>query len=169
MKTKIHSYNVYLDGTKLLGISEEVTLPDFDALTETVSGAGVLGEIDEPVLGRFGAAEIEIPFRTLSEQMWKLADMQKSINVTLRASTQAITETDMTTDFVPSRIVIKGKNKGFTNGKMKAGEGTAPTMKLEIVYILIEENQKPRFELDKLNFVYAVNGKDLLAKVKSQI
>ena len=29
LSTKINSYNVYLDGKKLIGVSDEVTLPDF--------------------------------------------------------------------------------------------------------------------------------------------
>ena len=50
MNTKVNLYNGYLDGTKMVGLTDEVSLPDFDALTETLSGAGILGEIDEPTL-----------------------------------------------------------------------------------------------------------------------
>ena len=39
----------------------------------------------------------------------------------------------------------------------------------EILYILIEVNKKKKFELDKLNFVFKVNGTDLLKKVRSQV
>lgn len=166
--TKINAYNVYLDGKKLIGVSDEVTLPDFEALTETLSGAGILGEIDEPLLGHFGASEIEIPFRTLNNDMFKLANMQSAISLTLRMSTQTIDEAKMSTDFLPSRIVIKGKNKALTGGKVKQGSGTGSSLKVEILYILIEVNKKPKFELDKLNFVYKVDGKDLLKKVRAQ-
>lgn len=48
--SKINSFNVYKDGTKLVGISDEVTLPDFESLTETLSGPGILGEVDDPTL-----------------------------------------------------------------------------------------------------------------------
>ena len=58
MLTKINAYNDYLDGKKNIGISDEVTLPDLEALTETLSGAGILGEIDEPLLGHYKASEI---------------------------------------------------------------------------------------------------------------
>lgn len=167
--TKINAYNVYLDGKKLIGVSDEVTLPDFEALTETLSGAGILGEIDEPLLGHFGASEIEIPFRTLNNDMFKLANMQSAISLTLRMSTQTIDEAKMSTDFLPSRIVIKGKNKALTGGKVKQGSGTGSSLKVEILYILIEVNKKSKFELDKLNFVYKVNGTDLLKKVRSQV
>ena len=167
--TKINAYNVYLDGKKLIGVSDEVTRPDFEALTETLSGAGILGEIDEPLLGHFGASEIEIPFRTLNNDMFKLANMQSAISLTLRMSTQTIDEAKMSTDFLPSRIVIKGKNKALTGGKVKQGSGTGSSLKVEILYILIEVNKKSKFELDKLNFVYKVNGTDLLKKVRSQV
>ena len=35
--TKINNYNVYNEGEKLLGVGDELTLPDFEATSETVS------------------------------------------------------------------------------------------------------------------------------------
>lgn len=167
--TKINAYNVYRDSKKLVGLSDEVTLPDFEGLTETISGPGILGEIDEPLLGHFGASEIEVPFRTLNEEMFDLLAQGQAVNLTLRMSTQAIVESTMATDFMPSRVVIKGKSKGFTGGSAKQGQGTGSSVKVEIIYILIEVNNKKKFELDKLNFVYKVNGVDLLVKVRKQV
>lgn len=169
LATKVNAYNVYLDGNKLVGISGEVTLPDFEALTETLSGAGILGEIDEPLLGHFKASEIEIPFRTLEEHMFRLASMSKALNLTLRASTQTIDTGNINTGAMPSRIVIKGKNKAITGGKLKQGEGTGSSIKVEITYILIEVDGVKMFELDKLNFVYKVKGVDLLAAIRKQV
>lgn len=167
--TKINAYNVYNAGTKLVGLSDEVTLPDFESLTATISGPGFLGEIDEPLLGHFGASEIDIPFRTLNEEMWGLFAQGGAVNLTFRISTQAIEEATMATDFMPSRVVIKGKSKGFNGGKVKQGEGTGSSVKTEIIYILIEVNGKKKFELDKINFVYKVDDKDLLAKIRKQV
>ena len=169
LATKINAYNVYLDGKKLVGISDEVTLPDFEALTETLSGAGILGEIDEPLLGHFKASEMEIPFRTLNEYMFRLASMSKALNLTLRASTQTIDTGNINTGAMPSRIVVKGKNKAITGGKLKQGEGTGSSIKVEITYILIEVDKVVMFELDKLNFVYKVNGVDLLSAIRKQV
>lgn len=168
MNTKINLYNCYQDGRKMVGLTDEVTLPDFDALTETLSGAGILGEIDEPTLGHFGASEIEITFLMVDNQMFGMMDMSNSINLTLRISNQAIEQANFKTDFMPSRIVIKGKKKGFTMGSAKQGSAMKPSVKVEILYILIEVNGKKKFELDKLNAVYKVNDKDLLQKARSQ-
>lgn len=168
MNTKINLYNCYQDGKKMVGLTDEVTLPDFDALTETLSGAGILGEIDEPTLGHFGASEIEIPFLMIDNQMFEMMDMSSSVNLTLRISNQAIEQANFKTDFMPSRVVIKGKKKGFTMGSAKQGSAMKPSVKVEILYILIEVNGKKKFELDKLNVVYKVNDKDLLQKARSQ-
>lgn len=150
LATKINAYNVYNAGTKLVGLSDEVTLPDFESLTETLSGPGFLGEIDEPLLGHFGASELEIPFRTLNEDMFGLLNQGSAVNLTLRMSTQAIQESTMATDFMPSRVVIKGKSKGFTGGKVKQGEGTGSSVKVELIYILIEVNGKRSLSLISL-------------------
>ena len=48
--TKINRYNVYNKGNRLLGVGEEMTLPDFEPSSETVTGAGILGEIDDPTV-----------------------------------------------------------------------------------------------------------------------
>ena len=168
MNTKINLYNCYQDGKKMVGLTDEVTLPDFDALTETLSGAGILGEIDEPTLGHFGASEIEIPFLMIDNQMFEMMDMSSSVNLTLRISNQAIEQANFKTDFMPSRFVIKGKKKGFTMGSAKQGSAMKPSVKVEILYILIEVNGKKKFELDKINVVYKVNDKDLLQKARSQ-
>ena len=40
----INNYNVYDDrANRLIGISGEVELPNFEAMTETLSGSGILG------------------------------------------------------------------------------------------------------------------------------
>ena len=43
-----------------------------------------------------------------------------------------------------------------------------PSVELEILYIQIDVNNKSVVELDKANFKYAVNGVDLLEKIRSQ-
>ncbi len=164
--SKINSFNVYKDGTRLVGISGEVTLPDFESLTETLDGPGLLGEIDDPTLGHFKGMEMEVPFRTMDRQMFALCKDSSGVNLTLRGSIQCTINEDMGTSFRPMRVVLRGKNKGITGGKVKQGSGTASSIKLEILYILIEIDREAQVELDKLNCVYKVRGKDLLKKVR---
>ena len=41
--SKINNYNVYNVAERLIGVGDEVTLPDFEAMADTISGAGILG------------------------------------------------------------------------------------------------------------------------------
>ena len=170
LPTKTHSYNVYFgeNQDKFLGTTS-IDLPDMDALTETLSGAGILGEIDEPLVGMFGSTEIEIPFRVVDTQMFRQAKMKQSVHLTLRISTQGIDRTDLQTDFIPTRIVIKGKNKGLALGSVEQGKEGNPSLKTEILYLLVEVDKMRVLELDKLNYVYSVRGDDQLKKVRAQI
>lgn len=164
--SKINSFNVYKDGMRLIGISDEVTLPDFESLTETLSGPGILGEVDDPTLGHFSSMEMEIPFRTMDSDLFILSDDISSVMVTLRGSIQCTVNETGATTLKQMRVVVRGKNKGITGGKAKQGSGTSSSIKLEILYILIEIDSVTEIELDKLNFIYKVHGKDLLEKVR---
>lgn len=164
--SKINMFNVYKGDNLLVGISDEVTLPDFESLTSTLSGPGVLGEIDDPTIGQFGSMEMEIPFRTMDKDLFILSDDVSSVDVTLRGAIQYTASDTGKTNLKQMRIVIRGKNKGITGGKMKQGEGTGSSIKLELLYILIEINAVAEIELDKLNSIYKVHGKDLLEKIR---
>lgn len=162
---KINMFNVYKAGKKLIGVSDEVSLPDLEAMTETVSGAGVLGEIDAPAIGQFGSIEMEIPFRSLDSDMFALASPLEMIDLTLRASEQVLAAQGI--EFKGMRVVTRGMFKGITGGSVKAGSPTNSSVKLELTYYLIEVDGKKLIELDKLNCKYKVNGVDMLAKASS--
>ena len=51
----IHDFNMYNTGNKLVGITGEVPLPDLEAITATIAGAGLLGAYASPVPGHFEA------------------------------------------------------------------------------------------------------------------
>lgn len=164
----IHSFNVYKTGNKLIGLTGEVTLPDFDAMTETISGAGILGEFEEVIIGQFGSMEQEIPFRILDEDIFSLMNPLESLDLTLRASEQYTVKDTGAVDFKGMRVVVRGKQKSFKPGKVQNGTQMDASVSIEIVYIMIEVDGIQKVELDKLNYVYKINGVDLLEKVRKQ-
>lgn len=164
----IHSFNVYKGGNKLIGLTGEVTLPDFGAMTATVSGSGILGEFEEALIGMFGSMEQEIPFRVLDDDIFSLMNPLEVLDLTLRASEQYTVQNTGAIDFKGMRVVLRGKQKGFKPGKVQNGTQMDSSVTIEVVYIMIEIDGKQKVELDKLNFVFKVNGVDLLEKVRRQ-
>ena len=165
----LNNFNIYNDsGNKLIGVSGEVELPELEAITDTLEGCGVLGEIEDPVRGQFSSATIKIPFAVLYESLFSIMNTTKPPQLTLRASMQCMDPTTGVTDYYPVKIVVRGKAKTNTLGKASKGKKMEAEVEMEILYIKIEVNNNTVLELDKLNFIYVLNGVDMLAKIRSQ-
>lgn len=168
--SKIHSYNVYDDNHsgRLYGTGEECTLPDFEALSETLSGAGILGELDDPAPGHFGNMQMEIPFRLLDGEAVDLMDPTAAARLTLRGAQQVLTA-EGDTEFRSMRVVVRGKCATLKTGTVKAAAAMGSGVTLNLSYIKIEVSDKELVELDKLNSVFKLHGKDVLQKVREMI
>ncbi len=166
----LNHYNVYNDAAKkLIGISGEIELGDLEAITDTIEGAGVLGEIEDPVTGQFSSLKIKIPFSVLYEDLFSLMNTTKPPQLTLRASMQCMDPTTGETGYYPVKIVVRGKASKTGLGKVTKGKKGEPEIELEILYIKIMINNKTTLELDKLNFKFVLNGVDMLKKVRDQV
>ena len=113
--------------------------------------------------------KIKIPFSVLYEDLFSLMNTTKPPQLTLRASMQCMDPKDGSTGYYPVKIVVRGKASTTSMGKVAKGKKGEPEIEMEILYIKIMINNKTTLELDKLNFKFLVNGKDMLAKIRSQI
>lgn len=165
---KVVNYNVYDDTEKLLGISGDVTLPKLEAMSETISGAGILGEYDSVNPGHFSATQVELTFRTLFEKSFSLLKYSGR-SLVLRAAQQSYDVSSGAVNQRGLKITIKWIPKGLDLGKLAVGAATESKNTLEVIYIKIEEDGKTMLELDKLNFVYNVDGEDMLADINKLI
>ena len=162
----INAWNAYNKGSKLIGVTGSVKLPDLDVITENIRAAGVLGDYDTSIPGYFGSIEQEVPFGMLEEDIFSLMDPTQSVDLTFRASAQYTVKQTAAVDYQGMRIVEKGRFKSFSGGKLEVGKAMEGTLKLEVLYYLVEKNGVKLVEIDKLNGVYIVNGKDMLEKVR---
>lgn len=165
---KVVNYNVYDDTEKLVAVSAEVTLPTLEAMSETVSGAGILGEYESPTPGHFGSITIEIPFRVLIDKSFQLLK-NAGRSIVLRAAQQSYDVTQGRQIIRPLKITLRGIPKALELGKLSPGAMTESKNTLEVLYMKIEENGKVLLELDKLNFIYIVDGEDLLVDIRNSI
>lgn len=61
---------------------------------------------------------------------------------------------------------MRGKLKSFKPGVLKQGGLMNASITLELHYILIEIDGETQLELDKLNSVYRVGGKDIMEEMR---
>lgn len=163
----INNFNVY-DGNsnKLIGISGEITLAEIASVTATISGAGLLGDIDVPVVGQVGAMEQEIPFNNLYADIFTLFRLNKPCDIVLRGSMQLTDSSTGEVKFTPIKITYKGYAKKINPGKMQTANAMGSSLTLEVTYLHIEVDGKSKIKIDKLNSVFTVDETDLLTDVK---
>lgn len=162
----VNDFNAYSDGSKLIGVTAEVEVPNLEAMTSTVSGTGILGEFEEPAIGHFGSIELNVPFRTVNEDFYKCVKVTEALDLTLRGAVQYTDPATQAVTYKGMRIVTRGKVKTVTLGTVRQRGQMDASITVEVTYMLIEFDGKARLEIDKLNGVYKQNGTDLLAEVK---
>jgi P2 family phage contractile tail tube protein len=170
MPETLHSFNVYDMNDKLLGQTGEIKLPNFNMMTETISGAGILGEYDAPVVGQFQSLTMEINFRTLNSALSQVM-RETSDFLYLRGDQQYYDHTDGRTKHIGLKITIRRRPRAFDSGKMERATVMNSKVTLELYYIKIEDttNRITLIEFDRFNFIYIVNDEDLLEEVRRNI
>ena len=161
------NYAVYYEGEDLLG-SAEGELPNLEFMSETVKGAGIAGEFDSVVLGHLSSMTLSLTWRNTTDAFIKLAH-QKAHELYLYKAEQ-----DYNAGLGEYRVrriavFVKAIPKGLNLGKLAVGEMTDTKTEFEVSYLKLEIDDKERIEVDKLNYIFKINGVDYLAEVRSAL
>ena len=84
---KLINAKVYMEGSSaLLGVAD-IELPSLEYVTESMSGLGIAGELDTPVIGHFKAISLKLKWNTVNENAVTLL-APKTHQLDVRASVQ---------------------------------------------------------------------------------
>jgi P2 family phage contractile tail tube protein len=162
------NYNVYnSNSNQMLGIAD-VTLPDLEAMTETISGAGIAGELDMPVLGHFGSMTVTFNWRVLNVDSVTLAQ-QMAHQLDLRGSIENYDSSSGTIGSTPVKVTVLAIPKTMSLGNLNVGTTADTSNEMEIAYMRVFINNEERVELDKFNYIFRVNGVDYLDSVRRDL
>ncbi|ADE57237.1 MULTISPECIES: phage major tail tube protein [Aminobacterium] len=165
---KLINFRVYLEGSiDLLGVAD-VELPSLEAMTETVKGAGIAGEVDSPVLGHFGSMGVTLNWRTLTEKATTLAK-QRAHALDLRGSVQVYNAASGEYKTTPIKLAIRGIPKTIGLGKFDVGTTSDSSVEFEVVYLKLWYDGVPRIEIDKFNYICVIDEEDYLASVREDL
>jgi P2 family phage contractile tail tube protein len=167
MAEKLINFRVYNDDSDLLGIAT-VDLPQIQAMTDTVSGAGIAGEVESPVLGHFQSMTTTFNWRTIEPKAMALAK-QKAHTIDLRGSQQAYDAGSGEYSTVPVRATLKVVPKSFNLGTFDPGKTTGSTTEFEVQYLKLYVDGKEVAEIDKYNYIAKFGDDDALASVRADL
>lgn len=98
MDQSIINFKVYEDSVEYVGMAQ-ATLPDLTALTQSISGAGIAGNVESVILGHFDAMTLGLNFRTVTDQSVKLSEPRRH-TIDLRVAQQD-------EDVVAGKVVVR--------------------------------------------------------------
>lgn len=145
----------------------DVTLPEIAYMTTTSSGAGVMGEVETPILGLVQSMGITINSHNISTQQIGL--LAGSTQLEFRGSEQY---TDEATGEIKERsikITTKVIPKKYTPGSLAKASEMGSSFEGEAIYLKIVHNGKEILEIDKLNYICTVNGVDVMKKTRANL
>lgn len=161
------NFAVYEDSTEYCGMTQ-VTLPDRSSIVQSVSGAGIAGNIEVPVLGHFDAMTLTLNFRTTTPQSVRLSE-QRRHTIDLRAAIQH--ENPVNNAIEVSRekhvfVVIPKTTKGGSFAPSSPSNGSG---EYAVRYWATYLDGKKVLEIDPQNFKCEIDGVDYLAPVRSAL
>lgn len=164
---KLNNFMAYNEGQSLIGVAD-VEMPSLEAMTETVSGAGIAGEVDSPTLGHYGSMTCRINFRTVTTEAVKLA-AQRAHQLEFRGSQQIYDAGAGSYKTQPLKVVMKAVPKNVELGNLTVGAPTETGNEFEVNYLKVWVDNKALVEIDKFNFIAKIDGVDYLSSVRRDI
>lgn len=161
------NFAVYEDGVEYVGMAT-ATLPNLSAIVQTLSGAGIAGNVEVPVLGHYDVMSLTLNFRTTTEQSVCLSEPRRH-NIDLRVA-QQIEDTvagEVKVQSVKHVLVVVPKTD--TGGSIAPAAPTNGSGEYSVRYWATYIDGAKVREVDPLNFICEVNGVDYLADVRKAI
>lgn len=163
----LNKFNVYDDGDELVGVVS-VELPTLGFMTETISGGGIAGELEVPILGLLKSMEMTFKERTITDRSFKFMKPGANI-ITMRKSIQ---QQDPKTGLVssyPMKVVATYLAKELNLGSAEEGKAMDGENKVEITRLAITVDGKAEVLIDKLNYICMIGGIDYLEQSRKHL
>lgn len=164
---KLKNMNLFNDGVSYVGQCPSVTVPKLSRKLESFRAGGM----DGPVKVDLGHGDDGIQFDwTLGgwdTTMLRQFGMVKADGVMLRWAGSI--QRDDTGEVSAVEIVCRGRHEEIDFGDAKSGEDTEQKITTTCTYYKLTIDGNVEIEIDLLNFVFIVNGKDLLAEHRKAI
>jgi len=161
------NYRVYEDAIFYFGMAE-VELPEIGAIAEEIKGAGISGAFNGPFMGHVESMSLKLTFRSVTTEVTKLME-PRAHQLTLMASQQRWNSEAGEYETTPVKHVIIGAPLKYSPGKVAPASPTDTSVEFSVSYFASFINGVKVTEVDPINFIYFMNGKDWLAQARRDI
>jgi len=161
----LKNFNLFNNGNSYMGVAEEVKLPKLKRKMDDYRGGGMNGPIKID-LGQEGL-EIEFDCGGFMAQVFEQYGTCKVDGVMLRFA--GAYQRDDTCAVQAVEVVVRGRHEELDPGNAKGGDKGKLTVKSTLSYYKLSVDGKVLIEIDLINMVEIVNGKDILIDQRKAI
>lgn len=161
------NWAVYEDNTEYAGMAQ-ATLPNLTALTQSISGAGIAGNVDAVIMGHFDAMSMTLNYRTMTEQAVRLSEPRRH-NIDLRYAVQDEDPVAAAVQVRAIKHILVVIPKTHTPGTVAPATPENGIGEFAVRYWATYIDGKKVREIDPLNFICLIDGTDYLADVRKAL
>lgn len=163
----LNNFEFYLNGEKKPGVVD-ITLPNLEAKTTTITGAGISGDIDMPVSGHTNNLTTELNFRITDETALELGEV-RAYDFEMFGAEEVYDAATGEYNVKSLRVMLRLMPSSVELGKLSPAETMDTKMTGSVLYLKVSVDGVTKVEIDKLNYIYNVNGTDFLAKIRKAL
>lgn len=157
----------FFDNDEEVADNVSCQLPSLEFATGEVKGAGVLGTLDMPSSGQLNAMTFSASMRSINKSAINVSSPGVH-NIELRFSKDQFTGDGQSVP-IGTKIFVKGVFKKFDPGKVEDGATMDGTIEYEVLRYRIVIDGDEVLLIDKINYIYKVNGIDYMEKIKAAL
>lgn len=165
---KLNDFRVYEPGNPDLKGVSDIELPSLEPLIETINGAGILGEYESPAFGHLQSLKLKLNWRVITKELISFL-RPEAIELDCRLANQQYNSVEGKHDFVPNRVYVRGIPTNNELGKAEKGKPYDGSTEIEVLHLKVECDGTVLIEVDKINYIYRVNGVDYTQKLRDAL
>lgn len=158
---------LYKDSVNLLGIAK-VKLPAITYPCVTISGAGMMGEMEVPLYGMVSAMSMDINFLTATDSAVELAAPSKH-QLDMRVAEEYWSTEDAEVGLWADKYVVIVRPKTTDPGTVAPMAAADASGSYAVYYFAAYKDGKQLWEIDKRNMKCVINGVDYMEPVRKAL
>lgn len=166
--SRVINFKVYREDNSVIGLAT-VDLPEPERMAEEVTGAGIAGSVEMTIPGHFNAMSTTINWRVPTKETFAMSSGAKAHTVDMRASIQVYDAGSGTNKTMPLRVSMQIASKTLALGTLEPNAAMETNKEFSVYWIKAWLDGKKVLEIDPLNFICEIDGKDELASVRKDL
>ena len=160
-------FEVYENGKNFMGGSK-ATLPNINFLTQTITGAGISGNIEAVLTGMVDAMTLTLNFRSAMDSAVILMKPEKH-TIDLRVAEQYWDTTESKKEVTADKYVLVILPKTFAPGGVAPASAADVSGEYSVYYYAGFKDGNRLWEIDPWNYKCEIGGVDYMADVRKAL